>query len=96
METHTHPKSLWLSSCENIKCLFRFQILNLTQSATEKEINDRHKEFVRKSHPDRFPNVDGEEKKKIEDRFIEIQQAFERVSKIKAKRMRKNKISDEL
>lgn len=73
-----------------------YKILNLTQSATEKEINALHKEFVRKSHPDRFPNVDGEEKKKIEDRFIEIQQAFERVSKIKAKRMRKNKISDEL
>lgn len=68
-----------------------YEVLKLPQTATERDINEQYKKLVRQYHPDRFPNVDLEEKKKIENRFIEIQQAYETVSKIKARRMLKNR-----
>lgn len=71
--------------------LHAYEVLNLTANATEKEINERYKKLVRQFHPDRFPNVYSEEKRKIEDRFIEIQQSYERISTIKMKRIMKNK-----
>ncbi|CAG0922034.1 unnamed protein product [Notodromas monacha] len=67
------------------------EILGLDSSATQEDITSAYRKLSRQWHPDRFK----EEFKKIDaqEKFIEIQQAYEKLSDIKAKRRRQNRKS---
>lgn len=63
--------------------------LNLKSTATQEEITVQYKKLARQWHPDRH-KLD-EDKKAAQEKFIEIQQAYEILSRIKDKRMRRNR-----
>ncbi|CAG0881785.1 unnamed protein product [Darwinula stevensoni] len=65
------------------------EILELSQGASQENITAQYRSLSRKYHPDRYK--DPEEKIKAQEKFIEIQQAYERLSDIKTKRKRANK-----
>lgn len=65
------------------------QVLNLTSSSTQEEISAQYRKLSRQWHPDR--HKDPEAKQKAQEKFIEIQQAYEVLSDIKSRRMKKNK-----
>lgn len=64
--------------------------MGLDPTATQSEITSAFRRLSKENHPDK---VKGEEAKKIaQEKFMEISQAYEVLSKIKTKRKRKNKI----
>lgn len=63
-----------------------YRILGLTEDATQQEIKKRYKKLVIKWHPDR--NKDNREE--AEQKFMEIQQAYEILSVIKGNRASRN------
>ena len=62
------------------------KVLNLTQSATQEEIKKRYKQLAREWHPDKYRG----DKETAQQRFMEIQEAYEILSTIKSRRASKN------
>lgn len=67
------------------------KVLELNSSATQDEITTKYRKLARQWHPDRHKDLT--EKQKAQEKFIEIQQAYEILSKIKTQRIDKNKSS---
>lgn len=67
--------------------------LNLTSTVTEDELRSVYRKLSRQWHPDRYKN--DEDKLLAQDKFIEIQKAYETLSNIKHQRMKRNKASRE-
>ena len=65
--------------------------LNLTESASQEEITSQYRKLARVWHPDR--HKDPKTKEEAAERFMEISQAYEILSQIKHKRMRRSKTS---
>ena len=65
------------------------KLLNLTSNASQEEITSRYKSLARQWHPDRHKLPD--DKRRAQEKFMEIQQAYEVLSTIKNQRLRKNK-----
>jgi DnaJ family protein C protein 22 len=63
--------------------------LSLPPNASQEEITIQYKKLARQWHPDRHKLEDA--KKAAQEKFIEIQQAYETLSKIKDKRLRRNR-----
>ena len=59
----------------------------MPSDATDKQITAAYKKLVKKWHPDKQP---ADLKEAAENKFIEIQQAYETLSKIKQKRKHRN------
>lgn len=64
-----------------------FKVLDVPSDATDKQITAAYKKLVKKWHPDKQP---ADLKEAAENKFIEIQQAYETLSKIKQKRKHRN------
>ncbi|XP_053202861.1 dnaJ homolog subfamily C member 22-like [Panonychus citri] len=64
-------------------------VLNVTQKATQEEITLAYRKLAREWHPDR--HKDPIEKSNAQEKFIEIQQAYEVLSRIKLQRLKQNK-----
>ena len=62
-----------------------YKILEINKSATEEEIKKAYRKLAMKYHPDKFANSSEEEKKKAEEKFKEIQEAYETLSNKKKK-----------
>jgi len=69
------------------------KVLDLKSGSTQEVIRSRYRELSKKWHPDKFKGE--EEKAEAHERFVEIQQAYEKLSSIKHRRMSKNKRSDD-
>lgn len=54
-----------------------YDVLNVNKKATETEIKSAYKKLARKYHPDMHTNKSEEEKKKLQDKFKEICNAYE-------------------
>lgn len=67
------------------------KVLGLEKGASQEEIRARYRELTKQWHPDK---VKQEEKAAAQEKFVEIQQAYERLSDIKSRRARANKKSD--
>ncbi|KAI1291904.1 DnaJ -like protein subfamily C member 22 [Halotydeus destructor] len=65
------------------------RVLNLPPEATQEQITATYKKLARQWHPDRHKTE--EAKKQAQETFIQIQQAYETLSRIKHKRIRMNK-----
>ena len=63
-----------------------YRILGLTEDATQEEIKRRYKKLAVKWHPDRNPN----NKDEAQEKFMEIQEAYEILSNIKTMRASRN------
>lgn len=68
-----------------------YKVLKLKESATEEEIKTQYKKMAKMWHPDK--QKDPAKKAEAEEKFIEIQQAYETLSQIKSKRASRNKKS---
>lgn len=64
------------------------KILELPDTASQEEITARYKKLARQWHPDR--HKDPAEKAIAQDKFMEIQKAYEVLSKMKNQRLRRN------
>lgn len=54
-----------------------YGILGITQGASDTEIKKAYRNLVKIHHPDNFANDSEAKQQKAEDRFIEIQKAYE-------------------
>lgn len=70
------------------------QILGLSQTATQAEVTSRWRALSRDNHPDKIKGTE-EERRQAQEKFMEIQQAYEILSKAKNRRQRRNRKSDE-
>ena len=69
------------------------QVLGLEKTATQEDITARYRELTKTRHPDRF--TDPAEKASAEEAFIEINLAYDKLSKMRNKRKRTNRRSRE-
>jgi len=67
------------------------KVLDLKPGSTQGEIKARYRELSKKWHPDKYK--DESEKGNAHEKFVEIQQAYEKLSAIKLRRSRINKRS---
>ncbi|TRY61895.1 hypothetical protein TCAL_01486 [Tigriopus californicus] len=67
------------------------KMLDLKQGASQEEIRTKYRELSKRWHPDKVTNE--AEKDHAQAKFLEIQQAYERLSDIKSRRSRRNKLS---
>lgn len=70
-----------------------YKVLGLSATASQAEITSTYRKLSREHHPDKVK--DEEQRKVAQQRFIEIQQAYSVLSKIRSGRIRKNKKSTE-
>jgi DnaJ family protein C protein 22 len=68
-----------------------YKVLGVGPSSSQSEITSKWRALSREWHPDKVK--DPEQRKAAQDKFMEIQQAYEILSNIKSKRKRKNKKS---
>ncbi|KAI4469532.1 dnaj subfamily c member 22 [Holotrichia oblita] len=68
-----------------------YKVLGLGPTASQSEITARWRSLSREFHPDKIK--DPAKQREAQERFMEIQQAYEILSNIKTKRKRKNKQS---
>lgn len=66
-----------------------FQILGLTTYSSENDLRRNFRNLVKEWHPDK--HNDPKMKKIAEDKFIQINEAYERLSVLRAKRTQQNK-----
>lgn len=64
-------------------------MLGVLPTASQSEITSTWRALSKENHPDKVK--DDSKKREAQVRFMEIQQAYEVLSKIKSKRRRKNK-----
>lgn len=70
------------------------QVLGLSQTASQSEVTAKWRALSREHHPDKVKGSE-EERRAAQDRFLDIQQAYEILSSAKNRRQRKNKKSDD-
>ncbi|XP_063238178.1 dnaJ homolog subfamily C member 22 [Bacillus rossius redtenbacheri] len=66
-----------------------YKVLNLSSGASEEEIRAQYRALSKQYHPDKVK--DPALKRAAEERFMELSQAYETISKIKSRRSRRNK-----
>ncbi|XP_026673241.1 dnaJ homolog subfamily C member 22 [Ceratina calcarata] len=71
-----------------------YKVLGLSQTATQSDVTSRWRALSRDNHPDKIKGSE-EERRRAQEKFMEIQQAYEILSKAKIRRQRRNRKSDE-
>lgn len=69
------------------------QVLGLSQTASQNEVTARWRSLSRDNHPDKVKGSE-EERRKAQEKFMEIQQAYEILSQAKNRRQRRNRRSE--
>lgn len=72
--------------------LYYFKVLGLSQTASQSEVTAKWRSLSKEHHPDKVKGTD-DERKAAQDRFMDIQQAYEILSSKKSRRQRKNRRS---
>ncbi|XP_052873028.1 dnaJ homolog subfamily C member 22 isoform X2 [Anopheles cruzii] len=70
-----------------------YKVLGISATASQNEINTLCRSLAKETHPDKVK--DASKRRAAEERFMEIQQACEVLSKTRRKRSQRNKKSDE-
>lgn len=65
-----------------------YKVLNIKENATEKQIKTSYRKLAKEWHPDK--HADPSKKAEAQEKFMEIQRAYEILSKIQSKRMKMN------
>ena len=58
-----------------------YNILEITKSATESEIKKAYRKMAKKYHPDKLQGLGAEHIKGAEDKFLQIQNAYDKIKK---------------
>ena len=53
-----------------------FNILELSENASAKEIKDAYRKLAKRFHPDSHPHLSSDEKKQLAERFQQVQEAY--------------------
>ncbi|MGB1307402.1 MAG: DnaJ domain-containing protein [Oceanihabitans sp.] len=69
-------KAMFYNSSENA-----YKILEITKSATVAEIKKAYRKMAKKYHPDKVEHLGEEHKKGAEDKFKQVQKAYEQLQK---------------
>lgn len=69
-----------------------YRVLGLSQTASQSEVTSKWRALSRESHPDKIKGSD-EERRLAQEKFMEIQQAYEILSSAKNRRQRRNRKS---
>ncbi len=75
------------SDFESIKAMFykevnsAYKILEIDKTATNDEVKKAYRKMVKKYHPDKLQNLGPEHVKGAEDKFREVQKAYEQIQK---------------
>lgn len=69
------------------------QVLNLSPTASQSEITSAWRALSKANHPDKVK--DAAAKQTAQTKFMEIQQAYDVLSRIKQRRRRRNKQSED-
>lgn len=83
---------VWHTECDDCSFMIHlvcWQVLGLSNGASQQEITTKWRALSREFHPDK--TKDPTLKQAAQEKFMEIQQAYEILSNIKYKRSRKNK-----
>lgn len=72
-------KAMFVKSADNA-----YKILEVDASATDAEVKKAYRQMVKKYHPDRVRSQDEAIKKGAEDKFREVQKAYEQIQKERA------------
>ncbi|XP_076286972.1 TM2 and DnaJ domain-containing protein wurst [Lasioglossum baleicum] len=70
-----------------------YKVLGLSQTATQSEVTARWRALSRDNHPDKIKGSE-QERREAQEKFMDIQQAYEILSKAKNRRQRRNRKSD--
>ncbi|XP_078041548.1 TM2 and DnaJ domain-containing protein wurst isoform X2 [Augochlora pura] len=71
-----------------------YKVLGLSQTATQKEVTARWRALSRDNHPDKIKGSE-QERREAQEKFMEIQQAYDILSRAKNRRQRRNRKSDD-
>ncbi|XP_032674441.1 dnaJ homolog subfamily C member 22 [Odontomachus brunneus] len=71
-----------------------YKILDLPQTATQTEVTAQWRRLSRDNHPDKVKGTEVE-RRQAQEKFMEIQQAYEILSRAKNRRQRRNRRSEE-
>lgn len=72
---------------ESIKAMFydasdsAYKILEITKSATDDELKKAYRKMAKKYHPDKLQDLGAEHIKGAEEKFLQIQNAYEKIKK---------------
>lgn len=69
-------KAMFYNSSDNA-----YKILEITKSATNDEIKKAYRKMAKKYHPDKVEHLGDEHKKGAEDKFKQVQKAYEQLQK---------------
>ncbi|KAL7306778.1 hypothetical protein TKK_0001140 [Trichogramma kaykai] len=70
-----------------------YKVLGLAHTASQTEVTTRWRKLSRENHPDKCKGTE-EERRQAQEKFMEIQEAYEILSNAKNRRQKKNKKSD--
>ncbi|XP_011160116.1 dnaJ homolog subfamily C member 22 [Solenopsis invicta] len=71
-----------------------YKVLGLSQTASQNEVTARWRTLSRDNHPDKIKGTE-EERHRAQEKFMEIQQAYEILSQAKNRRNRRNRRSED-
>ena len=66
------------------------KVMGLSKGATQEEIRSKYRELTKTYHPDKVQGTQ-EEKEVAHEKFVQIQQAYEKLSHLKRSRAKANK-----
>ena len=66
------------------------KVLGLSQGVSQEEIRSKYRELTKIHHPDKVKGTK-EEKEAAQEKFVQIQQAYEKLSDLKRSRAKANK-----
>ncbi|WP_430402358.1 DnaJ domain-containing protein [Fluviicola sp.] len=76
LQDHLFESSRKKVSAPKVRFYSCFEILELNESASAKEIKEAHRRLVKKYHPDSQPHLSPDEKKQLAERFQQVQEAY--------------------
>ena len=60
-----------------------YKVLEITKDATDTEVKKAYRKLAVKFHPDKIGNLGEGPRKKAKERFIQIQEAYEQIKKVR-------------
>jgi DnaJ-domain-containing protein 1 len=82
LQSHLFESSRKKVSAPKVKFHSCFEILELNESASAKEIKDAYRRLVKKYHPDSQPHLSSDEKKQLAVQFQQVQEAYDELMSV--------------
>ena len=96
MYAHMQHNGFWSTWSQLVESLDPFgeknalKVMGLQKGASQEEIRSKYRELTKVYHPDKVQGTQ-EEKEAAHEKFVQIQQAYEKLSTLKKSRAKANK-----